>query len=310
MSMQSWTRRHFLLATAATAATAACGRRPDSQTAAPRPAGPAQRVVALEWVYAEDLLALGLQPVGVADIQDYRNYVNVSPELAPEVVDVGTRQEPNLETIARLKPDLILGVAFRHRAIAQTLEAIAPTQIFDPYAATGPDPLTEMQQTLGAIAAAVGKQTEGEAVVQRLQAALTQGAAALKQAGATERPFLLSQVLAGSLPFRLFNDQALATQTLIALGLTNAWQGTLDPYGYNSLGLEELTTANQNANFLYIAAADANFEQIQRNPLWQGLDFVEQNRTYSLGEDTWFFGGPLSTERLIQRTVAAMGAAS
>lgn len=32
-----------------------------------------ERVVAREWTYAEDLLALGVQPVGVADIAGYES---------------------------------------------------------------------------------------------------------------------------------------------------------------------------------------------------------------------------------------------
>ncbi|GLV62560.1 hypothetical protein Bmyc01_12300 [Bacillus mycoides] len=32
---------------------------------------PAKKVVVLEWVYSEDLLALGVQPVGMADIKNY-----------------------------------------------------------------------------------------------------------------------------------------------------------------------------------------------------------------------------------------------
>jgi ferric hydroxamate transport system substrate-binding protein len=75
--------------------------------------GPAQRVVALEWTYVEDLLALGIQPVGVADIEGYNSWVKVPVALDPSVEDVGLRGEPNLEKIAALKPDLIIDVAFR-----------------------------------------------------------------------------------------------------------------------------------------------------------------------------------------------------
>jgi ferric hydroxamate transport system substrate-binding protein len=84
-------------------------------------------------VYAENLLALGIQPVGVADIRGYQKYVNVQPSLAESVVDIGTRQEPSLEAIAQLKPDLILGVELRHQTIYDTLSAIAPTLLFNPY---------------------------------------------------------------------------------------------------------------------------------------------------------------------------------
>ena len=55
-----------------------------------------QRVVALEWLPAELLLALGVTPYGVADIPNYNLWVN-EPALPASVIDVGLRTEPNLE---------------------------------------------------------------------------------------------------------------------------------------------------------------------------------------------------------------------
>ena len=52
-----------------------------------------QRVVALEWLPAELLLALGVTPYGVADIPNYRLWVN-EPALPASVIDVGLRPEP------------------------------------------------------------------------------------------------------------------------------------------------------------------------------------------------------------------------
>lgn len=75
--------------------------------------GTPKRIVTLEWVYAEDLLALGVQPTGVADIAGYKRNFSIQPQLAAETVDVGTRQESNLESIAGLKPDLIITSANR-----------------------------------------------------------------------------------------------------------------------------------------------------------------------------------------------------
>src|SRR5690606_12284355 len=66
---------------------------------------PAKKVVVLEWTYAEDLLAVGVQPAGMADITSYGDYVNIEPQLDDTVVDVGGRQEPNLEAIAEIDPD-------------------------------------------------------------------------------------------------------------------------------------------------------------------------------------------------------------
>ena len=43
--------------------------------------GVPKRVVSLEWTYTENLLALGVQPVGAADLTGYREWVRVPVSL-------------------------------------------------------------------------------------------------------------------------------------------------------------------------------------------------------------------------------------
>ncbi len=66
-----------------------------------------QRVVATRWLPAELLLALGVTPYGVADIPNYRLWVN-EPALPDSVIDVGLRTEPNLELLTQMKPSFIV----------------------------------------------------------------------------------------------------------------------------------------------------------------------------------------------------------
>jgi iron complex transport system substrate-binding protein len=66
-----------------------------------------QRIVALEWLPVELLLALGVTPYGVADIPNYRLWVN-EPALPDSVIDVGLRTEPNLELLTQMKPSFIV----------------------------------------------------------------------------------------------------------------------------------------------------------------------------------------------------------
>ena len=65
------------------------------------------RVVALDWACAETAQALGVTPVGMAQLADYRLWSGDMP-MPDSVVDVGLRMEPNLELIRALRPDLIL----------------------------------------------------------------------------------------------------------------------------------------------------------------------------------------------------------
>lgn len=65
------------------------------------------RVVTLEWLPTELLLALGVTPYGVADTHNYRLWVE-DPKLPASVIDVGQRTEPNLELLQQMAPSLIL----------------------------------------------------------------------------------------------------------------------------------------------------------------------------------------------------------
>ena len=113
-------------------------------------------------------MAVGVQPVGMADIQEYHNWVNIDAELSADVVNVGGRQEPNLEAIAALEPDLIIGISFRHDGMIADFEKIAPTVIFNPYPEDEKmDLYQEMTTTFNEIAKAVDKTEEAETSVGR-----------------------------------------------------------------------------------------------------------------------------------------------
>ena len=304
--MSKLSRRQFLTTAAISAlvAVAACATTPVSQQNSSTPTKKPTRIVALEWVYVEDLLALGIQPVGVADIGGYQEFVNVEPKLADNVVDVGTRQEPNLEAIAKLEPDLILGVEFRHRSIFQPLSAIAPTLLYPQ--PEGENQLATVTQTFEAIATAVNRQDAAATVLQQMQQTFQSAAVQLNAINLPNDSFVLAHFVPGTPQPRLFTNQALAVQILTQIGLKNAWAGGTNQYGFNTIGLEELVTV-QSANFLYIAAADdPQWQKWQRSPVWQELEFVKQNRLYSIGADTWVFGGPLSAQILVQRVIASL----
>lgn len=272
--------------------------------------GTPERIVALEWTYAEDLLALGIQPAGVADIDGYQSWVNVEPELASDVVDVGTRQEPSLETITELEPDLIIGVQFRHEPIYEDLSSIAPTLLFNPYPTDESiTQLDEMEQTFMTIAEAVDRTDEAATVLEEMESRFDEARQTLEDAGAGGSEFVLVQAFTSqeTPQIRVFTDNSMAVQIFESVGLTNAWDGEFNQYGFNTVGLEALTTVEQ-ANFFYVVQEDDNpfAEQWADNPVWQNLAFVQEERTYPLGGDTWLFGGPLSAELIADKVVEAM----
>ncbi|GAB2524182.1 ABC transporter substrate-binding protein [Nocardiopsis aegyptia] len=98
-----------------------------------------QRVVVLEPVQLDTSVALGAVPVGAAVFDEAAGAPAYLGEEASGIESVGTVPEPNLEKIAALEPDLILGTESRHSALFDQLDSIAPTV----FMASQADPWTE-----------------------------------------------------------------------------------------------------------------------------------------------------------------------
>ncbi|WZH36838.1 MAG: iron-siderophore ABC transporter substrate-binding protein [Microbacterium enclense] len=102
-----------------------------------------QRVVTLEPLELDTAVSVGITPVGAA----VANMVNGVPSYlgVDGVTPVGTVSEPDLEAIAALEPDLILGTESRHSALYDQLSAIAPTV----FIATQADPWRDNAALIG-----------------------------------------------------------------------------------------------------------------------------------------------------------------
>ncbi|MGK7376638.1 ABC transporter substrate-binding protein [Planococcus sp. 1R117A] len=272
---------------------------------------PAKKVVVLEWTYAEDLLAVGVQPAGMADIADYGNYVNIEPQLDETVVDVGGRQEPNLEAIAAIEPDLIIGVSFRHDAMLAELETIAPTVIFNPYPEDESiDLYQEMETTFKEIAKAVDKTAEAEQVLADLEKEYKESASAIEAANLKTKDVILTLAYTGpqAPEIRVFTPNSMASIILERIGLNNVHQpDQFEVFGSSTFNVEGLVKY-ENANYLYTVPDEDNIyeNQLKGNPVWENLAFVKEDRTYDLGADTWLYGGPLSAKTLMDQITTVM----
>ncbi|WP_084244031.1 ABC transporter substrate-binding protein [Planomicrobium okeanokoites] len=272
---------------------------------------PAKKVVVLEWTYAEDLLALGVQPAGMADIESYGDYVNIEPQLDDTVIDVGGRQEPNLEAIAEIDPDLIIGVDFRHTAMLEELERIAPTVIFNPYPEDESiDLYQEMETTFLEIAKAVDKTEEADQVLADLEEKYEESAAEIEAADLETKDVILTLAYSGpqAPEIRVFTPNSMASIILERIGLNNVHEPEqFEVFGSSTFNVEGLVQY-EDANYLYTVPDEDNIyeNQLAGNAVWENLNFVQEGRTYDLGPDTWLYGGPLSAETLMNQITDVM----
>ncbi|OWP21155.1 iron ABC transporter substrate-binding protein [Microbacterium sp. AISO3] len=135
-----------------------------------------QRVVTLEPLELDTAVSVGITPVGAAVAS---NVAGIPAYLEVDGVEpVGTVPEPDLEAIAALKPDLILGTEARHSKLYDQLSAIAPTV----FIATQADPWRDNAELIGQ---ALGREDEVAAQIAAVDDRCTEIGAAHDLAGKT-----------------------------------------------------------------------------------------------------------------------------
>lgn len=271
--------------------------------------GPATKVVALEWNTVENLVALGVMPIGVADIEGYGDWVK-SESLDDSVTDVGQRGEPSIDAIAGLAPDLVVTTTdLSESAIAQ-IEEIAPLIVVR--GADASNGIGQMEKNLNTIATATGTEDEAETLLADFEAKIADGAEALKAAGLAGTKFAMTDSYAsgGQVTIRPFAHGALLADLTERLGLVNAWTGEGDAdYGLGTTDVEGLTALGD-VNFLYIAngASDAYQVDLADNAVWNSLPFVQAGNVHRLPDGIWMFGGPSSMNDYIDAVVSTLTA--
>ncbi|WP_099156896.1 ABC transporter substrate-binding protein [Virgibacillus ndiopensis] len=275
--------------------------------------GTPKKIVVLEWFFAEHLLSLGIQPAGVPNIDEYNNWINIEPKLAESVQDIGTRQEPNLEAISRLDPDLIIAAKFRHENILEQLKEIAPTVTFSPYSEKAQENLYgEMLNEFKTVAKIVDKEEKADEEIKDLDKFYEEQKQRVADAGlnGTEYMATLAFTTQNSPVLRLYTDNSIVAQVMSRLGFENAYKSDkLEKYGFSEVGVETLQNfQKENLQFLYIVQGDDNiFEnQLKGNPVWEGLSFVKAGNTHQIPGDTPVFGGVLSAKVLANQLVDSM----
>ncbi|ASK63849.1 ferrichrome ABC transporter substrate-binding protein [Virgibacillus phasianinus] len=275
--------------------------------------GTPKKIVVLEWWFAEHLLALGIQPAGVPNIDEYNNWINIEKDLADSVVDVGTRQEPNLEAISRLNPDLIVAAKFRHENIIEQLKDIAPTITFAPYSEDASENLyNEVMSEFETLATIVDKEETAKKRITELNEFYEEQKKRVDKAGLKGAEYIaaLAYSTQNSPVLRLYTDNSIVAQVMSRLGFKNAYESNkVEQYGFTEAGVEALQNfQRENLQFLYITQENDNvFEnQLKGNPVWEELSFVKAGNTHQIPGDTPVFGGVLSDKVLAKALVDSM----
>jgi iron complex transport system substrate-binding protein len=268
---------------------------------------PAERVVVLEWQQIEDVLTLGVEPVGAADVEGYNTW-DTAEELDPDTTDVGTRGEPNMDAVFSTNPDLVIVEAERGSPLIKQLEKY-DVPVLVTTGADAADPIANMKDTLTLIATALGKEDTAEEVLAEFDASLEEATTAIEEADLETTEFAYADAwLDGSnVSIRPFGQGSLVGELGEAIGLTNVWEGEVDPaYGLGTTDVEGLTQIGDAHFFFTSTDSDEWFSALEENALWRNAEFVQADRVHPFPDGIWTFGGPRSSEQVLDAYVSTL----
>nr|WP_107910456.1 iron-siderophore ABC transporter substrate-binding protein [Streptomyces chartreusis] len=270
--------------------------------------GPAKKVVGTEWHEVELLISLGVDPVGVADVKGYKTWDQAVP-LKNEPKDIGTRGEPSMDTIAALKPDLIVASTDLPPAAVKQLRKVAP--VLEVRSASAADPIGQMTKNLDIIAEATGTGERAEKIKDAFDAKVTEGKKALADAGLDGAPvaFADGYDISNQVSIRPYTSGSLIGAVNEQLGLKNAWkvEGDKD-YGLGTTDVEGLTKLGDDVRFAYIGndgdkGSTPFTDALAKDKVWTSLPFVKKGDVHRLPDGIWMFGGQESMGAYIDALV-------
>ncbi|RKP57588.1 ABC transporter substrate-binding protein [Pararobbsia silviterrae] len=252
------------------------------------------RLVVLDWGLVETLLAIGVVPAGVSEIDDYNASV-VSPVVPPEVPDVGLRLTPSIELIAELAPDLIL-INSSQESQRDLLERIAPVRAFDVYSDAG-QPYRRSEDVTRALGALCHRDAAAQALIEGTRAALAADRARIASLDASVRdhPAYLIRFF-DARHIGVYGAKSLFEDVFDALGVRNAWQGPTDYWGIGVAPLEALGAAATANLFYFEPLPNGGARKLADNRLWNALPAVAHARVRAL-PPFWGFGMLPSAQR-------------
>ncbi|WP_299530048.1 iron-siderophore ABC transporter substrate-binding protein [uncultured Streptomyces sp.] len=270
--------------------------------------GPATKVIATEWNIVEDLVSLGVDPVGVSDIKGYNAWDTAAP-LKGSPKDIGTRGEPSMDTVAALAPDLVVASSDLSAAVIDQLRKVAPVMVVT--SAAGADQIGTMNEGLDLIAKATGTEDKAVEVKKTFDESIAEGKKALADAGLAGAEIATADayVDANKVSVRAYTGTSLLGAVNEKLGLKNAWTIEGDEaYGLATTDVEGLTKLGD-VHFPYIANdadGDPFVDNLSKNAVWKSLPFVKDGNVHRLPDGVWMFGGPLSMQAYVDSLVDAL----
>jgi iron complex transport system substrate-binding protein len=271
--------------------------------------GTPKRIVTLYQGATDVAVALGVTPVGVVDSWVEKPMYKYLRDDLEGVPHVGLETQPNLEEIAKLKPDLIIASKLRHEKIYEQLSQIAPTVTHET--------VFKFKDTVELMGKAMNKGDKANELLSDWDSRVADFKEKISAKLGDQWPIEVSV-----LNFRADHARIYVTgyagDILGELGFVRSeYQQEEADKGTVVVKLtdkESIPSMNADVFFLFLSdpgednAVQKTYEDWTNHPLWKNLDAVKADQVYQIDEVAWnMAGGMISANAMLDQLYEHFG---
>jgi len=247
--------------------------------------GTPKKVVILTNEGTEALLSMGVTPVGA--VQSWTGdpwYDHIADDMK-DVEVVGTESELNMEAIAKLQPDLIIGNKMRQEEQYNQLKDIAPTVMAETLRGN-------WKENFELYAKAVNKEEKGQEVLAEYDQRIEDLKG--KLGDKLNQKVSMVRFLAGDV--RIYHKDSFSGVILEQLGFARPEGQDVDDFAEKGVTKERIPAMDGDVLFYFTyetgdGEANKLAEEWLNDPLFQNLEVAKQDKVYEVSDAIWNTAG-------------------
>lgn len=255
--------------------------------------GTPKRVVILTNEGTEALLAMGVKPVGAVQSWEGNPWYDHIKDQMKGVKVVGTEDQPNLEEIASLKPDLIIGNKMRQEKIYKQLSAIAPTVFSDVLRG-------DWKENFKLYAKALHKEKEGNEVIAKFDNRVKE----LKQKLGDKTKMKVSVVRFVPGDVRIYHKDTFSGVILDQLGFARPASQDKNDFAEQHVTKERASAMDGDILFYFTYdTGDNKGNELEKDwisdPIFKNLSVSKNHKVYKVDDAIWNTAGGVIAANLM-----------
>lgn len=256
-----------------------------------------QRVVILTNEGTEALLSLGVAPVGAANSWNGDPWWDFLSDRLADTQPVGKESGVNLELVAALQPDLIIGTMLRHEEIYPQLSAIAPTVLSERLRG-------DWKVNLRLYAETLGLSEKGEEVIADYDAHVARLRDALGEA--TKEKVSVIRFIPGQI--RIYQLDSFSGVVLKDVGFDRPANQNVEEFAIRT-GKESIPDMDGDRIFFFTyetgnGEGTGLKDEVLADPLWQSLTAVQAGKVHEVDDGIWNTAGGVIAANIMLDDIA------